>query len=352
MMEDYAVFTLNTSRIGENMLQNLDNKIRAVHFKRSEPISLPVSTNTATPTITLAPTTMITLAPRNILSDITSGGGQAESAIQSVTSVVHSKATSIESHVASAATSALGAVETNVINAVNKAYEGLISDLHLQDFYSIHISSGCTGMYVFQNGSNVTVGNSGLPASKGKDSVSKHVDTCSSHSALDPMSLIRIVYWIGVLFTAAALCTSIAGLILLPSRGRKMALVNILTTLIAFTFLGLASAVTHGLSLGATKLINFIGSDIGIAGYMGGKFFTLTWGTTVLLLVSSACWVLLFWLCGRQEGEGVAAPGGQGFGFASFREKKRSRPDRTSGIAMLPISRLKPVHDRNGVPMI
>ena len=351
MMEEYAVFTLNTSRIGENMLQELDAKIESIHFKRSEPVFLPTATATTTPTITAAPTTMITMAPRGLRSDLTSLQSHAGSAIHSAGSAVQSKATSIESEAASVATSALAAAETKIINAVNKVYEGIIADLHLQDFYSIHISSSCTGTYVFQNGTNVTVGTGGLPTVKGANSVHRHVDDCSTRSALDPMSLIRVLYWIGTVSTGGALLAGIAGLILLPSHARKCSLINILATLPAFVFLGLASAVTHGLALGASKLINFVGSDIGVAGYMGGKFIAMTWATTTLLLANLTCWVLIFFLAGRHKEEGVSVQG-QGFGWPSFGAKERNRPDRTSGVAMLPISRPMPVHDRNGVPMI
>ena len=341
MMEDYAVFTLNTSRLGENVLQELDAKISSVHLKRSLAVTLSHTTVTTVPVITAAPTTLTTLDPRGLASDITSLESKASSVLKSATSVIRGEATSIKSVVAGAATSALGAAETDIVNVVNKAYEGLIADLNLKDFYSIYMSASCVGTYEFQNGTNVTVGDSGLPAAKGKDSVHKHVESCSPHSALDPMSLIRILYWVGIVFTGSALAAGVAGIVLLRTRGRKMALINVFITLPAFCFVGLASAVTHGLSLGAAKLINFIGADVGVAGYMGHRFLALTWATTVLLLVNMAFWSLLFFLSGRSDT------------VMGLLEKSRGgRPDRTSTVAMLPISRPMPVYDNHGVQMI
>ena len=58
MMDNYAVFTLNTSRVGENVLRDINGAIKSVDikFKRSEPMDAPVAM------ITPAPTTMMTAA--------------------------------------------------------------------------------------------------------------------------------------------------------------------------------------------------------------------------------------------------------------------------------------------------
>ncbi|KAK4902563.1 hypothetical protein LTR27_000500 [Elasticomyces elasticus] len=277
MMEDYAAFTLNTSRIGENLLQSLDNKISSIHFKRAEAVDI------LRPTITAVPTTLITMAPRGLgsaLSSLTADAGDdidsltagAGSAVHSASSIVHSKASSIESAVSSKATSALGAAQTSIIKAVNNAYHDAISELDLKGFYAIHISATCEGTYQFKNGTNMTVGDSGLPT-KGTH---KTVDSCSSHSAIDPMQLIRIVYWISVVLTAIELALGIVGIV---KPTRKMALLNVFGTVPALIFIFLASAVTHGIAVGAEHLVNFLGSHIGVEGKSGAKFLQLTWAT-------------------------------------------------------------------------
>ncbi|KAK5137716.1 hypothetical protein LTR08_007287 [Meristemomyces frigidus] len=332
MMDDYAIFTLNTSRIGQNLCEELDTKISSVHFKRAEPLMVP--------TITAVPTTMITMAPRGIASDVTSLAGHASSAIHSAESVVHSKATSVESAAASRATSALGAVQTNVIKAVNKAYNGLIADLELKDFYAVHMMATCSGEYRYHNGTNVTVGSS--PPSS--NNTHEHVDSCSKHSDIDPMSLVRIIYWIGIVHIVVAFVLGVTGILV---TSRKMALINIFGTLPAFCFLGLASAITHGISVGGARFISFVGADVGIAGYTGYKFLALTWTTTVLLLINLCLWTLLFFLSGRTG----QAPKPK-VGSKTFWDRRNGRPDRTSGIAMMPISHPMPIYDSHGHTMI
>ncbi|KAK3629461.1 hypothetical protein LTR56_018000 [Elasticomyces elasticus] len=341
-MSGSAVFTLNTTRIGAPVLESLDNKIMAIHFKRAEPSEM------LSPTITAMPTTLITMAPRGLgsaLSSLTADAGSdidsltagAGSAVHSASSIVHSKASSIESVVSSKATSALGAAQTSIIKAVNNAYHDAINELELKGFYAIHISATCEGTYQFKNGTNMTVGDSGLPT-KGTHMV---VDRCSSHSVIDPMQLIRIVYWIGIVLTAISFILAVGGLVR-PTR--KMALLNIFGTIPAFIVILLASSVTHGIAVGAEHLVNFLGSHIGVEGKSGAKFLQLTWATVILLLIDMIFWGLLFFLSGRNAAP-QRAPSGLGW--------SRKRPDRTSAILLGQISQPQQAHiDRNGHAMI
>ncbi|KAK5684504.1 hypothetical protein LTS10_004374 [Elasticomyces elasticus] len=341
-MSGTAVFTLNTTRIGVPVLESLDNKIMAIHFKRAEPNEM------LSPTVTAMPTTLITMAPRGLgsaLSSLTADAGSdidsltagAGSAVHSTSSIVHSKASSIESAVSSKATSALGAAQTSIIKAVNNAYHDAISELDLKGFYAIHISATCEGTYQFKNGTNVTVGDSGLPT-KGTHMV---VDKCSPHGVIDPMQLIRILYWIGIVLTAITFGLAVGGLVR-PTR--KMALVNIFGTIPAFIFICLASSVTHGIAVGAEHLVNFLGSHIGVEGKSGAKFLQLTWATVILLVINMAFYGLLFFLSGRNA---APQPAPSGLGWS------RKRPDRTSQILLGQISQPQQAHiDRNGHAMI
>ncbi|KAK5719724.1 hypothetical protein LTR17_015175 [Elasticomyces elasticus] len=342
-MSGHAVFTLNTTRIGAPVLESLDNKIMAIHFKRAE------SDEMLSPMVTAMPTTLITMAPRGLgsaLSSLTADAGSdidsltvgAGSAVHSASSIVHSKASSIESVVSSKATSALGAAQTSIVKAVNNAYHDAISELDLKGFYAIHISATCEGSYQFKNGTNVTIGADIGATTKG---IHPHVDSCSSHSAIDPMQLIRIVYWIGLVLTAIALVLGIAGTVR-PTK--KMALLNVFGTVPALIFIFLASAVTHGIAVGAEHLVNFLGSHIGVEGKSGAKFLQLTWATTVLLIINMAFWGLFFFLGGRNV---APQPAPSGLGWS------RNRPDRTSAILLGQISQPQQAHiDRNGHAMI
>ncbi|RMZ09326.1 hypothetical protein D0862_03649 [Hortaea werneckii] len=368
-MSDYYVFRLNTSRIGQNLIQEVDNKIMSVKFDLKRELPAPAMA-TATPIVTprtqiaSAPTTLITMAPRDITDDFDKGvddatakagslksdaGAAISSKASVVESAVTSKASAVESAAKSKANSAMGSLQTKVVEAINDAYDGIIDELDLSDFYDVHISSTCKGTYKYKDGKNETV-SAGKPA---KDDADKenypHVDSCEKHSALDPMGLIRVLYWAGIALTVVAVLLGWAGIFL---KSRKIAIFNCLATLPAFLFLVLASAVTHGIGMGAAKFINFIGGEIGVRGYKGGKFIALTWACTALLLANGLLWGFLVVLRGRAEKSAHSVPeygssSGLGLGSRSFRSK-RGRPDRTSQIIMEPVTRPQPSHDAYG----
>lgn len=337
MMDDYAVFSLNTSRIGENVLAELNGAIKSadLKFKRSEPATAPMAT------ITPAPTTMITMAPRDILSDIqslnTKGSSKAESAksalsskATSVKSDVASKASSAESAAKSAANSAIASVQDKVVELVNKAFRAAIDGMHLEDIYNIHISSSCVGTYVYKDGKNYTYGDT-----KNLDQLRPRIDSCEGHSAVNPFNLVKGIYWVGFLAAGVAFLMGIVGIIM-PTK--KLALINIFGTLPSVIFMGLASAVTHGIGVGAKHLVGFIGDKIGVTGTLGSKFIQLTWTATIMLLINMCLWIAIYFHVKPKSGD-------------------RKRPDRTSTIAMgqytPEVSRPQPAHiDRNGHAMI
>jgi hypothetical protein len=339
MMDNYAVFTLNTSRVGENVLRDINGAIKSVDikFKRSESMDAPVAV------ITPAPTTMVTMAQRDI--EVTNMASGIESAFDSATSKVGSKATSAKSQVASkassaqsaaksAANSAVGSAQKKVIEIVNKAFRKSIEGLDLEDIYNVHISSSCIGTYEYKDGKNYTSSDN----SSRINELRPRIDSCEGHSAVNPFQIVRIIYWIAVVMTAIALILGIFGIVR-PTK--KVAMINVLGSLPALVSMGLASAVTHGMATGAAHLITFVGEKVGITGVAGSKFITLTWATTIMLLVNMSFWALAFFLIGRAAKQS----GGEG----------RKRPDRTSMVAMgeYEVSRPLPVHiDRDGHAMI
>lgn len=316
MMQDYPIFTVNTSRIGENMVDKLENKIRDFQLsdiglrKRAALVVLPATT-------TAVPTTLITMAPvapRGLISNIESLGSKAThhigsdysslksdaaslksegaSEISLATAYVGSKVNSVESAAAAAASSVVAKIEDEIIKLINDAYYGMIDDFGIDDFYNVHVMASCKGTYEFQNGTNVTVGVSGPPT--GNHSVHAQVDSCEQHSDFDvAMDIVKIIYWIGMVHIILALLGSVAAVF---SSSRKIAALNFLVTLFAFMALALASAVVHALGLAATKVINFVGSDLGLAAYFGHKFISLTWAATALLAVEIALAIVMFML--------------------------------------------------------
>nr|OQO25242.1 hypothetical protein B0A51_09366 [Rachicladosporium sp. CCFEE 5018] len=379
MMEDYSVFTLNTSRIGEDILEKVNDKIEgfnlsSIHDKRREPVSVlavpttvlePVSAETpapvfevTTPHITSAP--IAALEGRDVASALNSltskAGGAASSATgalsskaasleaapsskaASIESVASFKVSSAEAKASSAVNSALASAETSIVKAVNKAYHSAIEGLELEGWYAIYISSTCHGDYAFKNGTNVTVG-----AAYGDEPVHRVTNTCSSHSAINPLQLVRVLYWIAVVLTGIAFGCGVVGMVRPTSR--RVALINICALGTAFLFLGLASSITHGVAVGARHLINGIFASIAVSGEVG-KLVQLSWATTCLILVSIGFRVLSFVFAGRvAESERVRDSARVPWG--------RKQPDRTSGIALQEvrgpvISAPMSVHDERG----
>lgn len=296
-MDNYPIFTLNVTRMGQNLIQELDGKILSLDLnlnelmKRSEPEQVPV-------TVTMPPQAMITKAPRD-LGDIFDSAteevgdqfGEATSKIggqvNSIESAVESKATSIGGMVASKVSSAVEAAQTAVVRSINSTYDDFMDELDLSGFYAIHLMTTCSGEYVWPNGTNLTVGMSAYST----NNTHQRIDDCDDNSFINPVSLVRVLYEIGIFFTGISLLTAILGLV---RFSRKVAILNIFVGAPALCFIGIASAATHGISAAAAGLANFVGKGIGIAGYAGGKFMALTWATTILLLVNIALWAILF----------------------------------------------------------
>ena len=303
MMEEYAIFTLNVSRIGQNWRQEIDSKVTNFDFNFKRSVIVPVDL----PTVTVAPTTLITLAPRGGIgndfssltkhagSEIDSAKSHVKSDANSAKSKVESKADSITSAVGAKATEIVGDIKTEVIHLVNEAFNELIEGLDLRDFYSVHVMTTCEGEYELpNNGGNITIGQSPLPP----PGTHKVVDKCSKHSAVDPLSFLNIFYWISIVFTGIAMLTAFAGAWFATW---KMALVNILATGPAFCIMGLSSALAHGVAVGVPKLIDFVGGGIGIDGVPGSKFLRLTWAVVILLFINMCLWCVLLFLARREH---------------------------------------------------
>lgn len=52
----------------------------------------------------------------------------------------------------------------------------------------------------------------------------------------------------------------------------------------------LASAISTGIIVKATNLINKHGNEIGLAAYRGKTFMGMTWAATILALLTSLVW--------------------------------------------------------------
>ncbi|KZM26271.1 uncharacterized protein EKO05_0002186 [Ascochyta rabiei] len=105
------------------------------------------------------------------------------------------------------------------------------------------------------------------------------------------MAAMFVLYCIAIALIFVALFA--AALAVLVS-GRLSACVNFLLSTLAFLAIGLASALVTAVMVKATHIINDKGADIGLQANWGGKFLALTWAATALMLVVVMTWVVEF----------------------------------------------------------
>jgi hypothetical protein len=147
-MEPYSIFTLNTTRLGQNAVEKIDSKIMGLNItkivtKRDLPAAVVVHPSM----ITAAPTMLNGRGIDSVFSELTAGAASvksnADSAVDSVQTAVESKitsaasavesgASSIEGLVASKISSAIGSAQTAVVDAVNGTYNDWLDELNLK----------------------------------------------------------------------------------------------------------------------------------------------------------------------------------------------------------------------------
>ncbi|KAK5706582.1 hypothetical protein LTR97_001572 [Elasticomyces elasticus] len=96
-----------------------------------------------------------------------------------------------------------------------------------------------------------------------------------------------------VLYCIAAALIGFAMLLALISifmEGRLSAFINVLVDWLAFLAIGLASAIATAVAVKASDVINKYGDKIGVHANKGTKFLTLTWVATAVMLVASMVW--------------------------------------------------------------
>ncbi|KAI9657752.1 MAG: hypothetical protein M1821_002928 [Bathelium mastoideum] len=331
MMENYDMFTLNLTRFGDNLIIDLDNDLSNLpslitgHLAKREvnalvPVRTPSPVLRGPITETPATTPSPTLAPRDFRSDLSAGesdiGSHAsnlESDASSATSRVGSDISSETSKIASEATSAIGALPSEFEAELNKEFMKLKTDLDMPDWYSVHLLDYCQGYYSPNSSdqTNSTIHGIPAPVYPGQK-VTKQVISCTKHTLLsdfDPKTALLIVYWIAVVFIGLSLILSFISAF---SLGWVGPFLNVWLSLGAFFFIGVASALTTGIAVGAAKLITALGNDFGLAAYQGDNFFKLTWTPTALMLLNAIIWAWEFGHRFRRDFGAHLSPAWQG----------------------------------------
>lgn len=311
MMEDYAVFTLNSSRIGEGIHKRVDGAIEGfnvgdlhVDLKRSIPV-------VSTATITAPPTTLATMAPRNVGSMFKSLTEDAGDNLESANSAAHSKVSQVKSKASSAANSAVssinngldsaaGKIKSKLTELVDDTFEKIRAELDIQDFYSVHMTTTCKGDYA---------------KGEGKDAkLHKKIESCEGNSLVNPMKWVSIFYWASIICTAVAIGFELKAIHKPEGKGMKWAMFFLFG---ACFLLGVGSALAHGIADSARRLARFLGSSLTIDVVPGQTFISTTWATTILLIVNIGVLYFFKWYIKRHP-ERASEGGSDGFADSSF----------------------------------
>ena len=120
------------------------------------------------------------------------------------------------------------------------------------------------------------------------------------------MGAMFVLYCIAIALIFVAFLAAAAAILL---SGRLSACVNFLVSILAFLAIGLASALVTAVMVKATNIINDKGSEIGLEANRGNKFLALTWAATGLMFVVVLSWVAEFCI-GRRHNKTVYAKHG------------------------------------------
>lgn len=121
------------------------------------------------------------------------------------------------------------------------------------------------------------------------------------------MAAMFVLYCIAIALIFVALLAAAAAILM---SGRLSACVNFLLAALAFLASAIASALVTAVMVKAAKIINDKGADVGLQAHWGGKFLALTWAATGLLLVAVLVWVMEFCVGRRQSKRTVYAKHG------------------------------------------
>jgi len=121
------------------------------------------------------------------------------------------------------------------------------------------------------------------------------------------MAAMFVLYCVAIALIFVAFLAAVAAILL---SGRLSACVNFLVSALAFLAIALASALVTAVMVKATNIINDKGSEIGLEAHRGNKFLALTWAATGLMFVVLLSWVAEFCIGRRHNNKTVYAKHG------------------------------------------
>ncbi|KAF2750677.1 integral membrane protein-like protein [Sporormia fimetaria CBS 119925] len=107
-----------------------------------------------------------------------------------------------------------------------------------------------------------------------------------------------ILYCISIALVFVALVAAVFGVV---GNGRLSACVNVLITAVALLAFGVASALVTAVVVKGTDVINQHGEQIGLQASRGNKFLALTWAGAGLVFLALVAWVVEVCVGGRRK---------------------------------------------------
>lgn len=108
---------------------------------------------------------------------------------------------------------------------------------------------------------------------------------------LDALRIVSVTSFVLYCISIALIfLTLVAALPAVFATSRLTACLNLMVTILAFLAIGLASALVTAVIVKGSEVINQYGNDIGVEAHRGNKFLALTWAATALMFITLIAW--------------------------------------------------------------
>jgi hypothetical protein len=196
-------------------------------------------------------------------------------------------------------------IQQGINSILNDLTVDIASLLGLPDLFSVHVTTFCVGTYspnstahgATRNITECSKSSLGfhfqptqyveehLPSGITLDDIHWPSEVTDAERTIKTVSRIMVVFYIvGIVFSGLAILTALASIF---TEGRLSAFINWLVDILAFAFLGVASAVATAVIVIAVNRVNKYTDQIGISATKGGRFLGLTWAATAVMLLAS-----------------------------------------------------------------
>ncbi|RDW57459.1 hypothetical protein BP6252_13797 [Coleophoma cylindrospora] len=294
MMEDMAMLTMNTSRLGQNLIQITPVNVTATPTATAKSNKPTGTSKSSSPTSTSEPTSNLTSSFSSWVDGIFDG-------------ITNTIATTVDPFIASE--------EQALIKE-------LTNYLGVSDFYKLYLGSICHGNITDPTSANATY------VTTNCSTYSEAVSGISNFSIPSSVVLLSTNISVPLLKTLSGgggvisggvtgITAVMYGLLITSLVGAGLSAVLALLTglkpdfrIIFYSGLGISIItllvhiigviITLAIGGGGSYIMNSIGGDIGLQSNAGGKYFGFAFGSLALLLISSVYWIVIWFVEYRQ----------------------------------------------------